>query len=622
MKKANTVVARNIINNDEIDAFCNEQAERHPTLTNWITKVLRKWLLQKAPAVKYNAAPQEGMPAWLQNAINTNTAESVVIDAALSTRLAPILDYLDAMVAEKPNTDQTRISFDQAEKGAEKWHAAMAKKLEKQNRRAEPIAEDGATVVKTYDDGYYWVKLTGKNSMKREGDLMGHCVGRFGYFNENLAGRKTIFSLRDPDNNPHCTIEVDKKPGNTAIYQVKGKANLEVKPAYLKYVKDFMLHSKWDTVNFDGAKAVADEVHDAHRAKKTWTGPNGTKIRRDIEAYYHNRPLFLIEQPSHHGMHGDKPREVQRGPYNFSGLSDKEASDFTDYLLSQEIYLDTPDGANVGYGRLQWNTREFMPNYFVMAPTNELAHVLVKALSRGDQNAQVIIEQIGGEHFIGVIDNAKINLIDRVTKKESVFDILEHLPSIKSAKVFVDGKEDDRLTKFYQHRHAGANVQAGESNKQTLDTFLEALRLPGTAQIAAAAKALKGKTELTDGDFKAHGIPTGGNTTMAYSLILVLSQLPRVPALEYLVSKPHAFRNWTEVMREQMAAFLDRMKFTEAVKSRINAILLNEYMHLLPTPGELRSLSINEVESNGLEAVMKHVGNKRAVPAQSKQLWS
>jgi hypothetical protein len=55
---------------------------------------------------------------------------------------------------------------------------------------------------------------------------MSHCVASY-------YGRDTvIYSLRDSNNNPHCTIE----DGN----QIKGKGNGSVDPKYIDYVVKFL----------------------------------------------------------------------------------------------------------------------------------------------------------------------------------------------------------------------------------------------------------------------------------------------------------------------------------------------------------------------------------------------
>ena len=57
---------------------------------------------------------------------------------------------------------------------------------------------------------------------------MSHCVG--GYYGNG----KEIYSLRDKDNIPHCTMEKDQ--------QIKGKGNGDIHPKYINYVVKFLEH--------------------------------------------------------------------------------------------------------------------------------------------------------------------------------------------------------------------------------------------------------------------------------------------------------------------------------------------------------------------------------------------
>jgi hypothetical protein len=618
MKKTNVVTARNIINVEEIDAFCEELTQQHPALNTWITKVLRKWLVTKAPATKYENAggATDNMPAWLQNAINSNAAESVTLDGDLLTKITPILDYLNDVVEAKPDQDQTRISFDQATQSAKKWHEAMARKAAKAATRAKPVEEDGTKVVRQYDNGYYWVQVYGKKSMKREGDIMGHCVGRFGYFTGNLAGKKEIFSLRDAENGPHVTIEINNEPGNRGIYQIKGKANLAVKEEYLPAVKDFLKFMHWDTVNFDQADGVRADIL-AHREQKdVWTGKHGLHVQRDITNYYSAAPAYILGGPA-------LERPARLGAYQLVSLPDDYASDYVDYLLGQKVYFKVDsDMYKVGYGRTRFRIDSVGNLGTVQHPDNAFTKTVMRALSRGDDNASIMLADMGGrEVYAGYVSGTTIHFTEDFSRMKMILDWIEHMPNVPNAEVFVEGTLNQKFTDLFRHRHAGQAVAEDGSPKDMLDTFLTALRIAPIEKIVAASKALKGKP-LTDAALKAHGIPVGGNTTMAYSLVLVLSMYGnKKAALEYLCEKPHALRNWQEVMHEKMAPFLDRMKFSEDLKAKINALLLNEYVRLLPNPTELADLDIAEHDRAVIANVVKGV-TKRNVPAQSKLLWN
>jgi hypothetical protein len=69
---------------------------------------------------------------------------------------------------------------------------------------------------------------------------MQHCAGSDtqNYINDVRNHKIKLFSLRDSNNNPHCTIEyivLDKE-----VVQIKGKQNKSVVAKYIPYVKDFL----------------------------------------------------------------------------------------------------------------------------------------------------------------------------------------------------------------------------------------------------------------------------------------------------------------------------------------------------------------------------------------------
>lgn len=135
-----------------------------------------------------------------------------------------IIDFLNSEDAPKR---LLKMSYSQAKKSAEKW-------IEKLNKKAEKIEEkkEDTKIIKKYKNGYKIVKLVGKNAFDREGLLMKHCVSNY-FGKENVE----IFSLRDEDNMPHATFEIQKN--GQQISQVKGKGNGSIKPKYIKYLLDF-----------------------------------------------------------------------------------------------------------------------------------------------------------------------------------------------------------------------------------------------------------------------------------------------------------------------------------------------------------------------------------------------
>lgn len=110
-------------------------------------------------------------------------------------------------------------------------------------------------VVAELSDGWTAQKLTTKEQMDREGEVMQHCVGTHGYFEMSEAGKLTIYSLRNKSGRPHVTIEVTsgKQP---RVEQVKGKQNARPAKKYEKYVDEF---DEW--MKGEGISTTSVPVH-------------------------------------------------------------------------------------------------------------------------------------------------------------------------------------------------------------------------------------------------------------------------------------------------------------------------------------------------------------------------
>jgi len=91
----------------------------------------------------------------------------------------------------------------------------------------EKSVEDDRIFIE-FPDGYFWYEVA-DGECSTEGKLMGHC-GRKSW------GGSTMYSLRDPSNSPHVTIEYNKG----TIIQLKGKGNERPKDKYTKYIKEFL----------------------------------------------------------------------------------------------------------------------------------------------------------------------------------------------------------------------------------------------------------------------------------------------------------------------------------------------------------------------------------------------
>jgi len=136
-----------------------------------------------------------------------------------------IVDYL---VSNKAPKKLDRATYKQMKENTDKWVKELNKKA---NKITE--TEKDTEVVLDFKDGFKFVRLIGENAYAREGLLMKHCVQS--YFGKD----DEIYSLRDKDNNPHCTISKQSQ-------QIKGKGNGSINPKYISYVVKFLKYLKID----------------------------------------------------------------------------------------------------------------------------------------------------------------------------------------------------------------------------------------------------------------------------------------------------------------------------------------------------------------------------------------
>jgi hypothetical protein len=262
-----------------------------------------------------------------------------------------VLDVLRQDVAEgRIRPEQlNKVSMEQAVRRTYEYDQEMAKRM----RETALKQQEGFPIHKEYPEGYKWIELAPQpkdalrkkheeyvrrdfpdiekydpygfeeyvkdsmnssrvidqqqlaDALRYEGNTMGHCVG--GYCPDVVEGKTRIFSLRDAKGEPHVTVEVRPKRGQSKyqtdwfsqqpeeiqnkiteqalaehalmagnrtpqedrftwgqalsnaiknnmgevpdeIIQIKGKGNAKPKADYLPYVQDFVKGGKWSDV--------------------------------------------------------------------------------------------------------------------------------------------------------------------------------------------------------------------------------------------------------------------------------------------------------------------------------------------------------------------------------------
>lgn len=248
----------NVLNLQQIEAALNQIAARAvlPQVKKWVKTVARNHIINMdatGPEVRAEYAeyttrrPRHGvhsdmpgpdkLPSWAQKAIGEKTPIHFFDPAQPRRRafwqsLETIVDWFNATLRpDAPATNRIdRVGFEQAQRDAKAWRENISK---------NPWAHinDRPPKVKAYPDGYAWVRLVNGMHLKREGELMGHCVGGYGH---NLRQGDEIYSLRDPNNGPHITVHISRGNGTKSVSQMKGKGNKKAEPKYQPYLADLV----------------------------------------------------------------------------------------------------------------------------------------------------------------------------------------------------------------------------------------------------------------------------------------------------------------------------------------------------------------------------------------------
>jgi hypothetical protein len=92
-------------------------------------------------------------------------------------------------------------------------------------------------IVYTFPNQWTIRRITSDNDLAAEGNKMGHCVAS--YCEKVHLGTSLIFSLRDPRNRPHATIEMLE---GGRIRQIQGKGNKLPIEKYRKMIGKWLRH--------------------------------------------------------------------------------------------------------------------------------------------------------------------------------------------------------------------------------------------------------------------------------------------------------------------------------------------------------------------------------------------
>ena len=144
-----------------------------------------------------------------------------------------LLNMRDWLRSENP--ELASYTYEQAVRASEEWHAMVASGGEGLEYGERNIVY-GPIWKNEQFNGWTIQEVRTRNDLLAEGYRMDHCVGD--YCEEVKSGVSRIFSLRDPENEPHVTMETDLS-GKEAR-QIRGKSNSIPKDEYKAMIREWV----------------------------------------------------------------------------------------------------------------------------------------------------------------------------------------------------------------------------------------------------------------------------------------------------------------------------------------------------------------------------------------------
>ncbi len=249
-------MSRNVLNSWDVERFIAQVrgTTENPTIGRWLDRVARRWIIKDFPAagrvVRLRRPAGEGgsfvdvewptdaaeacnpcfettyespHPDWLEAAL-PNGVYWIDMEGRLAQELAVelsgVLTYFKSLDADKLGRIE-RVALPDA--------VAQARRFSADARRYTD-----QTLV-SFPDGFRIALLETPESLAQEGARMNHCVASYADY---LGKGIDILSLRDPQDRPHVTMEVEE---GKWLDQVKGKANGPVADSYRPMIESLIV---------------------------------------------------------------------------------------------------------------------------------------------------------------------------------------------------------------------------------------------------------------------------------------------------------------------------------------------------------------------------------------------
>ena len=220
----------NVINIKRVEAYLDTLMlggqNGSPLIQRWIKSNLRNWLLRDNNPVRIHLTDRSQFsllgihaePTWLAGKELPDNLWYVPMNPKLKGMIEASLHHISYMVTNGAK-DISKVSVEDAITGG----IARAES-ERQVLIDKHFESDGVKPI-WRNNKYTMVSIIGRDGLQRESKYMGHCVGLGGhiegYWGKIESNIDQIWSLRDTNNVPHCTIQYHVQ--DKSIRQIRSK---------------------------------------------------------------------------------------------------------------------------------------------------------------------------------------------------------------------------------------------------------------------------------------------------------------------------------------------------------------------------------------------------------------
>ena len=187
--------------------------------------------------VGHNATQDSSKSEKRKHKYDVWIAKEVKKDISLLERTMDLRFIIDWAIDTK--ADLFAYDFKEASLEQANWHRNMLNQYEIEDIKIPELSQD--RIVFRFSDKKHFLYLLSADELKFEGKIMGHCVGGQHYKLKIKNKQSLILSLRDQNNDPHVTIEIDIQ--SSQVIQQYGKGNKEPILKYQKLLKEFVLYA-------------------------------------------------------------------------------------------------------------------------------------------------------------------------------------------------------------------------------------------------------------------------------------------------------------------------------------------------------------------------------------------